>query len=139
MCAEAKHSTKKKLHLFMIHPFLLLLTGSSNTLHNPQTQSLHDSSILPPHRQLQYFTQPTNPILCQLKCLIQLRNRRGFSFQILWNYQKFGECFQKLSQKINQFYYTMGGKKKKSKNPKISQFLGVLKKKQNKICPGKIL
>jgi hypothetical protein len=33
----------------------------------------------------------------------------------------------------------MGGKKKKSKNPKISQFLGVLKKKQNKICPGKIL
>jgi hypothetical protein len=87
MCAEAKHSKKKKkkkLHLFMIHPFLLLLlTGSSNTYTTHKPQSLHDSSILPPHKQLQYFTQPTNPILCQLKCLIQLRNRRGFSFQIL--------------------------------------------------------
>jgi len=111
MCAENQSTVQKKLHLFMIHPFLLLLlTGQLQSLHNPQTQSLHDSSILPPQKAAPILYTTHKPHFMPTKMSDTTQKQEGFLFCNFFEIIKnLVNVSKKISQEISQIYYTMWG------------------------------
>jgi hypothetical protein len=108
----------------MIHPFLLL-TGQLQSLHNPQTQSLHDSSILPPQKAAPIFYTTHKPYFMPTKMSDTTQKQEGFFFCNFFEIIKnLVNVSKKISQEISQIYYTMWGNFLYFLNPKFSQFLG---------------